>query len=124
MPNVVVQTIDRLTMNDAAAANTGRQRAASHKSGANNSVTGPTVARMSHRWKTASAQIRANIATATTPSTSSLCDMRSREDEPNYQQWRDCEDPERIRCEPMLPCRQHRGVQAMQQLERCGPADA
>src|SRR3974377_2248213 len=38
MPKVVVQTIERLTMNAAAAAKTGRQRAASHNNGAENAA--------------------------------------------------------------------------------------
>ena len=81
MPNVVVQTIDRLTMNAAAAANTGRQRAASHSSGANNSATGPMVAKSSQRWKMASPHTSASATTASTPSTISLRDSRSREDD-------------------------------------------
>src|SRR5262245_13288240 len=81
MPNVVVQTIERLTMNAAAEANTGRQRAASHNSGANNSVTGPTVAKSSHRWNMASPHVTANATTANAPSMNSLRESRSREDE-------------------------------------------
>src|SRR6266446_2945305 len=81
MPKVVVQTIVRLTMNAAAAAKTGRQRAASHNSGANKTATGPTVAKSSDRRKMASPLARASAATATAPSTSSLSDGRSREAE-------------------------------------------
>src|SRR5262245_64644012 len=79
MPKVVVQTIDRLTMNAAAAAKTGRQRAASHSSGANSTATGPTVARSSDLRKIANPLTRASAATDTIPSTSSLSDGRSRE---------------------------------------------
>src|SRR6266481_991401 len=81
MTKVVVQTIERLTMNAAAAAKTGRQRAASHKSGANNTATGPTFAKSSDRRKMASPLTRASTATVNAPSTSSLNGGRSREAE-------------------------------------------
>src|SRR5271157_4739764 len=81
MPKVVVQTIERLTMNAAAAAKTGRKRAASHNSGANNKATGPTVAKSSDRRKMTSPLTRASAATAKAPSMSSLRDGGSREDE-------------------------------------------
>src|SRR6266436_152237 len=81
MPKVVVQTIARLTMNAADAAKTGRQRAASHSSGANNTATGPTVAKSSDRRKMASPLTRASAATAKAPSTNSLSGGRSREAE-------------------------------------------
>src|SRR5580704_8163124 len=81
MPNVVVQTIERLTMNAAAAAKTGWQRAASHNSGANSTATGPTVAKSSDRRKMANPLTRASAATVKVPSTSSLSDGRSREAE-------------------------------------------
>ncbi len=83
MPKVVVQTIERLTMNAAAEAKTGRQRAASHSSGANNTATGPTVAKRSDRRKMATPLTRASAATAKAPSTSSLTGGRSREAEPS-----------------------------------------
>src|SRR5947209_17531765 len=78
MPKVVVQTIETLTMNAAAAAKTGRQRAASHSSGANNTATGPTVAKSSDRRKMASPLTSASAATAKAPSTSSLVEGRAR----------------------------------------------
>src|SRR5260221_2717511 len=81
MPKVVVQTIETLTMNAAAAAKTGRQRAASHNSGANNTATGPTFANSSDCRKMATPLTRASAATAKTPSTSSLSGGRSREAE-------------------------------------------
>src|SRR5580692_7011577 len=81
MPKVVVQTIERLTINAAAAAKTGRQRAASHNSGANNTATGPTVANSSDRRKMANPLTSARAATANAPSTSSLRGGRSREAE-------------------------------------------
>src|SRR6266404_8581599 len=81
MPKVVVQTIERLTMNAAAAAKTGWQRAASHNSGANNTATGPTLAKSSDRRKMASPLARASAATVKVPSTSSLNGGRSREAE-------------------------------------------
>src|SRR6476661_1748500 len=81
MPKVVVQTIERLTMNAAAAAKTGRQRAASHSSGANNTATGPTVAKSSDCRKMPSPLTTASAATAKAPSTSSLGGGRSREAE-------------------------------------------
>src|SRR3974390_2127992 len=79
MPKVVVQTIERLTMNAAAAAKTGRQRAASHNSGANSTATGPTLAKSSERRKMARPLASASAATASAPSTSSLSGGRSRE---------------------------------------------
>src|ERR1700741_500850 len=79
MPKVVVQTIERLTMNAAAAAKTGRQRAATHNSGANSTATGPTVAKSSERRKIANPLTSASAATAKPPSTSSLQGGRSRE---------------------------------------------
>src|SRR5271169_3936086 len=79
MPKVVVQTIETLTMNAAAAAKTGRQRAASHNRGANNTATGPTVAKSSERRKIASPLASASAATAKAPSTSSLSGGRSRD---------------------------------------------
>src|SRR6266446_5333263 len=83
MPKVVVQTIERLTINPAADAKTGRQRAASHSSGANNTATAPTGAKSSDRRKIASPLTRASAGTAKAPSTSSLSDGRSREAEPS-----------------------------------------
>ena len=81
MPKVVVQTIETLTMNAAAAAKAGRQRAASHSSGANNTATGPTLAKSSDCRKMASPLTSANAATVSAPSTSSLSGGRSREAE-------------------------------------------
>src|SRR6516165_4178973 len=78
MPNVVVQTIERLMMSAAAAAKTGRQRAASQSSGANSTATGPTFAKSSDWRKMASALTRASAATAKPPSTSSLSGGRAR----------------------------------------------
>src|ERR1700749_2137091 len=79
MRKVVAQTIERLTMKAAAAAKTGRQRAASHNSGANNTATGPTLAKSSDRWKMANPLTSASATTVTAPSTSSLNGGRSRE---------------------------------------------
>src|SRR5213075_2228921 len=79
MPKVVVQTIERLAMNAAAAAKTGRQRADSHSSGTNSTATGPTVASSSDRSEMASPLTRASAATVNMPSMSSLSDGRSRE---------------------------------------------
>src|SRR6516164_5600194 len=79
MPKVVVQTIDRLMMSAAAAAKTGRHRAASHNSGANSTATGPTFARSSDRKKMAKALTSASAATVIAPSASSLSGGRSRQ---------------------------------------------
>src|SRR5437763_11002893 len=79
MPKVVVQTIERLTMNAAAAAKAGRQRAASHNSGANNTATGPTFAKSSDCRKIASPLASASAATVKVPSISSARGGRSRE---------------------------------------------
>src|SRR3984893_15619210 len=81
MPKVVVQTIERLTMNAAAAAKTGRQRAASHNSGGNKPATGPTLANRSDCRKIASTLPSASATTVKAPSTSSLQGGRSREAE-------------------------------------------
>src|ERR1700721_719324 len=77
MPKVVVHTIEMLTINAAAAAKTGRQRAASHSSGANNTATGPTVAKSSDCMEMASPLTRASAATAKAPSTNSVSEGRS-----------------------------------------------
>src|SRR5579871_4271168 len=81
MPKVVVQTIERLTMSAAPAAKTGRQRAASHNSGANKMATGPTVASKSDLTKIASPLTSASAATVNTPSASSANGGRSRQAE-------------------------------------------
>src|SRR5690348_12260290 len=81
MPKVVVQTMERLTMNAAAAAKTGWQRAASHNRGANKTATGPTFASRSERRKIARALASASTATVNTPSANSLGDGRSRKAE-------------------------------------------
>src|SRR6516165_10169294 len=78
MPKVVVQTIDRLTMNAAPAAKTGRHRAASQSIGANNTATGPTFASSSDRRKIASPLTSASAATVKTPSAISPSGGRSR----------------------------------------------
>src|SRR5438270_10850253 len=81
VPKGAGQTIDTRTMNGAAAAKAGRQRAASHSSGANNTATGPTLAKSSDCRKMASPLTSANAATVSAPSTSSLSGGRSREAE-------------------------------------------
>src|SRR5580692_6318662 len=78
MPKVVVQTMERLTMNAAAAAKTGWQRAESHNRGANSTATGPTFASSSERRKIATALTSASTATVKTPSANSLGDGRFR----------------------------------------------
>src|SRR6478752_1971786 len=78
MLKVVVQTIKRLTMKAAAAAKTGRQRAASHNSGGNNRATGTTVAKNSDGRNIETPPIRTNAEIAKTPSMSSLRDGTSR----------------------------------------------
>src|ERR1700754_1669182 len=79
MPKVVAQPIERLTMKPAAAAKTGRHRAESHNSGANNTATGPTLAKSSDLRKMANPLTSASDATDNAPSTSSLHGGRSRE---------------------------------------------
>ena len=124
MPNVVVQTMERLTMKAAAAAKTGRQRAASHNSGANNTATGPTVANSSDRRKMAKPLTSASAATVKAPSTSSLSGGRSREGRGKLdQQRRDRDYSEPIGRDPVLPGRQYRRRRAVKQLECDGPAD-
>src|SRR5215471_10163736 len=72
MPKVIVQTIVSETMNAAAAANTGRQRAASHSRIGNSRATGTTVSHGSGGSETMMIVITANAISATTPSMISL----------------------------------------------------
>src|SRR5258705_7858443 len=81
MKRVVAKRIKRLKIRGAAAEKPGRQRAASHSSGANNTATGPTVANSSECRKMLSPLTKASAATAKAPSASSLSDGRSREAE-------------------------------------------
>ena len=71
IPKVVVHTMVRATMNAAAAANTGRHRAASHSSTGNSSATEITGAQVASGRATTSAPITASNASAVLPSTSS-----------------------------------------------------
>src|ERR1700758_2173654 len=68
MLNVVVKTFVRETMNAAAAAKTGLQRAASHSSNGNSSVTSATIAQGSRGKKTISPVNAVRATSATTPS--------------------------------------------------------
>src|SRR5258706_563158 len=72
MPKVVVQTIVTETMNAAAAANTGRQRAASHSKIGNSRATGTMVCHGSGGSETMMTVITTNASSATTPSRISL----------------------------------------------------
>src|SRR5215468_241870 len=81
MPNVVVQTIASETINAAAAANTGRQRAASHSRIGNSRTTGTTGSHGSGGSETMMTVITAaNATSATTPSMISLRRGGSRRD--------------------------------------------
>src|SRR5260370_26325504 len=72
MPKVIVQIIASETMNTAAAANPGRQRAASHARIGNSKAIGRTVFHGSGGNKTMMTVIAANTRSATTPSMISL----------------------------------------------------
>src|SRR5215471_7082614 len=78
MPKVVVQTIESATMNAAAAAKTGRQRAASHSKSGNSRAVGAAVVQGSCGMKTTTALIAVSVASAKIPSMSSLVDGGSR----------------------------------------------
>src|SRR5215471_4886722 len=72
MPNVVVQTIASEAMNAAVAANTGWQRAASHRIG-HSTATGATISQgFCGSERTMTVITAANAASATTPSMISL----------------------------------------------------
>src|SRR5262245_38378723 len=71
MPKVIVQTIVSETTNAAAAAKTGRQRAASHSSNGNSMATGTIVFQGSGGSETTNPVIAASAASAPTPSISS-----------------------------------------------------
>lgn len=68
MLNVVVQTTVSATIKAAAAANTGRQRAASHNSSGNSAAIGTTVAQGSLGTKMITPQSTISIASAAVPS--------------------------------------------------------
>src|SRR5216684_4111718 len=72
MPKVIVQIIASETMDTAAAANPGRQRAASHTSIGNSKAIGRTVFHGSGGTKMMMMVSAANIMSVTTPSTISL----------------------------------------------------
>src|SRR5258708_4733323 len=72
MPKVIVQIIVSETMNTAAAANPGRQRAASHTRLGNSKAIGRAVFHGSGGSKTMMTVIAANTMSAMTPSTISL----------------------------------------------------
>src|SRR5258706_13459704 len=72
MPKVIVQTIVSETMNTAAAANTGWQRAAIHNRNGNNRAGGSAGSHDSGGRKTVMAFITANTTSATMPSMISL----------------------------------------------------
>ena len=112
-------------MNAAAAANTGRQRAASHNSGANSSATGPTVANSSQRWKMASALTSASAATASTPSMTlaRATAGRARTRRARSSSGATVMMPSAVRREPVLPGRQQRRVGIVKQPDADGAAD-
>src|SRR6266436_2083455 len=72
MLKVIVQTIVSETMNAAAAANTGRQRAAIHSRIGNSRATGSIVTHGSGGSETMATVNAANATSATTPSRISL----------------------------------------------------
>src|SRR6267143_3889525 len=78
MPKVIVQTIGSETMNAAAAANTGRQRAASHSRIGNSRATGTIVCHGFGGIETMMTVIAANATSATTPAMISLRGVGSR----------------------------------------------
>src|SRR5215472_3990305 len=72
MLKTVVQTIVTDTMNAPAAANTGRQRAASHNNIGDSQAIGTTVSQRSCDSEIITAVIPASVVSAAAPSTSSL----------------------------------------------------
>src|SRR5262245_51005794 len=72
MPKVMVKTIVRETMNAAAEAKTGWQRAATHSSNGNSMAMGTTVFQGAGGRKTMTPVIPASATSAAAPSTSSL----------------------------------------------------
>ena len=82
IPNVVVQTIVRATMNAAAAQKTGPQRAASHSSSGNIKAIATTVAQGSRGKEITSPLTALTIMSATTPSMIALRAGGSRVAEP------------------------------------------
>src|SRR5262245_39938196 len=72
MPKVIAQTIVKETMNVAAEAKTGWQRAASHSSNGNSMAMGATVFQGAGGRKTMIRVIPANSASAATPSKGSV----------------------------------------------------
>src|SRR3974377_1440095 len=78
MPKIVVQTIAKETINTAAAANTGRQRAVSHNNIGNSQATGTTVSQRSCDSEIITPVITASVVSAPAPSTSSLLRTRGR----------------------------------------------
>src|SRR4030081_496167 len=78
MPKVVVHTIVSATMNAAAAANTGRQRAASHSNSGNSRAIGTKVAHDSRGRKILIALVAVIATSAMAPSMASLCGGGSR----------------------------------------------
>src|SRR4029079_9087128 len=68
MPKVVVHTTVKATTNAAAAANAGRQRAASHSSRGNTNASGTIVANETRGRKIASVLVTVIAASATAPS--------------------------------------------------------
>src|SRR5215469_8517148 len=72
MPKIVVQTTAKDTMNAPAAAKTGRQRAASHRSIGNTSAPGTTVSQGSGGREMMIPVITSSSTSAAPPSTSSV----------------------------------------------------
>ena len=77
MPKVVVETSATATMNAAAAANTGRQRAATHKSTGKSTATGTNVTHEPAGETKANALNRASTTSASAPSVNSRRDSGS-----------------------------------------------
>src|SRR5208282_491499 len=72
MPNVVAQTIVKATINAAAAAKTGLQRAASHSSSGKNAAMGTTAAQDCRGKKIMTPHRKLSAPSATAPSITSL----------------------------------------------------
>ena len=111
-------------MKAAAAAKTGRQRAAIHNRTGNSSAIGTTVVQGSCGNAMTMTLMTMSDASATRPSMVSLARRRLAccRGEPDHQ-WRNRDDAERIGCEPVLPSDEDRCRRAMEQGKSQGPAD-
>ena len=124
MPKVIAQTIVRDTMNAAAEAKTGRQRAASHSSSGKSSATGTTISHGSGGREIIIPVVANTAASATPPSMSSLRGGGARMAEVRpITTGATVMMPSASDAEPMLPGDQGRCLRAVKQLVRHSRGD-